>query len=77
MPDFVKVFCYNRYDNSVIVPIYFNIKNIDAIEMVVDKDENMHMVHLKNVSFRLIKDSYDYLVKLVYGEEYKDDGNKG
>lgn len=72
MPVFVKVSCYNRYDTSVIVPIYFNIKNIDAIEMVVDKDENMYMLHLKNVSFRLIKDSYDYLVKLVYGEEYKD-----
>ena len=72
MPVFVKVFSYNRYDNSIIVPIYFNIKNIDSIETVVDKDENMYMVHLKNVSFRLIKDSYDYLVKLVYGEEYMD-----
>lgn len=37
----------------------------------------MYMLHLKNVTFRLIKDSYDYLIKLVYGEEYKNGNDKG
>ena len=72
MPNFVKVFCYNRYDSSTVVPIYLNINFIESLEMMVDKEENVFIVHLSENSYRLTHDSYIHLVGLLYGKEYMD-----
>lgn len=69
MHNFTKISVYNRYDHSTLVPAYLNINHIVAINEITDKEETGYMVYLIDNSFRMPKESYDFLVNLIYGKE--------
>lgn len=71
MPNFIKISAYNYYAPSVIVPIYINANCIISIDQVVENEETLYMVSTMEKIYRIPKLSYDYLVNLLYGEEYE------
>lgn len=75
MHNFVKISAYNYYVPSSIVPIYINTNYIISIDKVLEYEETLYMVTTMEKVYRIPKESYDYLVNLLYGKEPYDTNN--